>query len=479
MIPLLRSSPLLLLSAVGVRAQAPGALLTFSQTEYTQSLGGGPLATLQPNEISFLPLPLGCSNGHLTEKWSPRTCFDVMAGDENGDTQYWNPNLFGSIDALAGIYSNFGWEQTDPRNVFWSPSAAMGTNISGSPLRPGDIGRIVKGGGGDGEVDLLMSQEQFNIAIGLPPGNPIDIDAFAYEPGLGIYFSVDNHLFLANPACAPNTLIADGDLLAIPDSAITWSLNYRVLSVAPSSAHVVIGEAQFGAMLANSQIADRNGAPITTAIDLESLDIYSGQGSGITLVNTCSGQVAVPDFVFATESMTGGSLATTVGGGQPYYSACGTTGYQVPQVQNGSAVGIQGSPFQGPPSHVNALLLTTTKRFVLEPDVHQQNYSLLGGPPTTVHIGAEFVYVFTWVDLAPATVPTSFFIPPFSPNCFPDWYCPNLTLWQFHTPVTGFASFATVPIPVGWSGKLLFQSIGFDAPGVDFEVSTPCVIDVN
>ena len=75
--------------------------------------------------------------------------------------------------------------------------------------------------------------------------------------------------------------------------------------------------------------------------------------------------VPLPELVFATETMTGGSLATTIGGGQPHYSACGTSGYQVPQVQNGSAVGIQGSPFQGPPSYVNALLLTTAKRFVL------------------------------------------------------------------------------------------------------------------
>ena len=31
----------------------------------------------------------------------------------------------------------------NPRSVFWSPSAAMGTNISALPLRPGDVGRIV------------------------------------------------------------------------------------------------------------------------------------------------------------------------------------------------------------------------------------------------------------------------------------------------------------------------------------------------
>ncbi len=36
-----------------------------------------------------------------------------------------------------------------------------------------------------------------------------------------------------------------------------------------------------------------------------------------------------------------------------------------------------------------------------------------------------------------------------------------------------------MPIPVGWNGKLLFQSIDFDQAGVDFESSTPCVIDLH
>lgn len=456
-------------------AQTPGALLTFSQPEFTQSLGGGPLQVLHPNEIAFLPLPLGCSNGAQTEKWSPRTGLQVMAGDENGDGQYWNPTLFGSIDALAVAWTNFGPIAPNPRVVFWSPAAPMGGAIASGPLRPGDVGRIDVGG----QVDLLMSQDQFNIALGLPIGYPLDIDAFAYEPGLGIYFSINQPLILANPGCQTNALVANGDLLAIRDQDIVWNLAWRVASVVPNSAYIVEFEAAFDAMLQNSQITDRNGALITLADDLESLDIDHGPGSQITMFTCGNVQVPVPDFFFSTRSMTGASLVRTATGGQVAIGNCGYLGLPAPYVQTGAVLGIQGTPFQGPPSHVNALAFASTMRFVLEPQVPQQNYSGLGGPGTTVHIGAWFDYVFTWIELAPATLPGSFNVSPFSPNCFPEWYCPSNLLWAFNAPVHGFASFPTPPIPVGWNGKLLFQSVGFDASATIFELSTPAMIDVD
>ncbi|MCU0865962.1 MAG: hypothetical protein MUC36_19435 [Planctomycetes bacterium] len=131
----------------------------------------------------------------------------------------------------------------------------------------------------------------------------------------------------------------------------------------------------------------------------------------------------------------------------------------------------------GPASYVNALAFGTAERFVLEPVAHQLNYGLLGGPPTTVHLGGKFNYVYTWIDLVPSTIAPSVS----GGNLFPEWYCLNMFLWDYNTSVSGFHSFATPNIPVGWSGKLMFQSIGFDAActGCSLNVSTPCVIDVN
>ena len=472
------------LSAAGATAQVPGALLTFSQPENTISTGGGPLQVLHPNEIAFLPLPPGCPNGPTIGKWSPRTCMHVMAGDENGDGQYWNPSLFGAIDALQVGWALF-WQTSsigkvapNPRMIYWSPSAAMGTVISGSgqQLRPGDVGRINT----NGTVDILMSQENFRTALGLNANDPpIDIDAFAYEPGIGIYFSLDTDI-VCNLACSPGNIVLDGDLLAIPDSVITYAGvgNYRVASVPLSTAHVILTEGLLDFFVTSSGLTDRNGTPITTAGDLESLEIYHGPGSSIGSTNVC-GSVPFPSFWFTTETMTGGSVASTMALGQPAQSACGQLGWQAPFLQNGSPLGIaQQFANVGPASYVNALALGTTERFVLEPLAHQLNYGLGGGPGTTVHVGGEFDYVFTWVDIVPNSFAPSITV---GNNFFPEWYCLGMLLWDFGVPASGFHSFNTPTIPVQWSGKLIFQSLGFDVASTSllFDFSTPCVIDVN
>ena len=478
--PPLPSLLLCCLLVAGATAQVPGALLTFSQPENTITTAGGPLQVLHPNEIAFLPLPPGCPNGPTIGKWSPRTCLHVMAGDENGDGQYWNPSLFGTIDALQ-----VGWVlQTsstakvapNPRAIYWSPSAAMGNVISGTgQLRPGDVGRIHV----NGTVDILMSRERFNMALGLAAATPIDVDAFAYEPGIGIYFSLDTDI-VCNLACSPGNWVPDGDLLMIPDSAVTYVGlgDYRVASVLPNSARVILTEGLVDFHVANSGLTDNTGAPITTAGDLESLEIYHGPGSSITTASAC-GTVLVPTFWFTTETMTGGSVASTIALGQAAQSPCGQLGWQSPFIQNGTPLGIaQQLANVGPASYVNALALGTTERFVLEPLAHQLNYSLGGGPGTTVHVGGEFDYVFTWVDVVPSTIAPAISA---GQNLFPEWYCLGFTLWNFGATVNGFHFFNTPTIPVGWSGKLMFQSIGFDAANNSslLNISTPCVIDVN
>lgn len=478
-------APLLLLCfpVAGATAQVPGALLTFSQPENTISTGGGPLQVLHPNEIVFLPLPSGCPNGPTIGKWSPRTCMHVMAGDENGDGQYWNPSLFGAIDALqvgwglSSQTSSIGKVAPTPRMIYWSPSAAMGTVISGSgqQLRPGDVGRINV----NGSVDILMSQEQFNTALGLPTTTPIDVDAFAYEPGIGIYFSLDQDL-VGNLACTPGLWVQDGDLVAIPDAVINYVGigDYRIASVPTSSAHVVLTEALLNWHVANSGLTDNTGALVTVAGDLESLEIYHGPGSVVGAINVC-GSVPIPTFWFTTETMTGGSVASTIALGQAAQSACGQLGWQAPFIQNGSPLGIQQQLANvGPASYVNALALGTTERFVLEPLAHLLNYGLGGGNGTTVHVGGEFDYVVTWVDIVPSTFAPSITV---GQNLFPEWYCLGFTLWDFGVMANGFHFFNTPTIPIGWSGKLLFQSLGFDVASTNslLNVSTPCVIDVN
>jgi hypothetical protein len=479
-LPILRCLPLPLLLAAA-SAQGPDLLVTFRLPEWTVSGSGGTwLNRLYPNEIVHIDHSQPCP-GASAEKWSPRTCFHTMAGDENGNGQYWNPTLFVEIDALATPISLSPIAGgVTPRTVFWSPAAAMGTNISALPLRPGDVGRIVNVPS-DGQVEYFMRQEQFNQALGLPLATPIDIDAIAFQPGLGVYFSLDTDI-LAATFCGP-TFIRDGDVLCVPDWAITWTPDFRVSSVLPQSCAVVHTELQMDAFVLAAQVTDRVGACVTTTVDLEGLDIdWSG---GISTVFPCPGvMLQVPTFVFSTETMTGGSLLTTLGGGQIYGNGlCGPAGTPCGSGPTfGPQLGIQPviPGFFGAYSHVNAVASVWTPRYVLEPQQHQLNYGGMGGPGTTVAVGSPWLWNFAYIELVPPTVPGSITVAPWlSPLCFPDYYFPSLNFWMPVPAPGGFGTFPTPAIPPAWFGKILFQSFAFTGTSSILELSTPMVIDVN
>ena len=65
--------------------------------------GGTVLQTLRPNEICHLEWSAGPCTAASAEKFAPRTCFHVMAGDEDGDGMYWNPAIFGQVDAILSV----------------------------------------------------------------------------------------------------------------------------------------------------------------------------------------------------------------------------------------------------------------------------------------------------------------------------------------------------------------------------------------
>jgi hypothetical protein len=459
-------------------AQGPDPLVTFSQAETTMSLSGGTvLQTIRPNEIAqvrYAGQP-PCPIFNTCEKWSPLTCLQTMVGDENGDGQYWNPSLFGQIDALCLPTAATSTPSHNPRSVFWSPSATMGNLLTVQPFRPGDVARIHL----SGNVQHFMRQEHFNKALGLPVNTPIDVDAIAYKVGLGVYFSIDTATpILAVTACG-SVLVQDGDLIAIPQSAISWSSDFRVSNVGASSAGVVRTEAQISAMLAASGIADRFGAPITQAIDLESLDIEQSSQASTTTFVCGSWTVVVPDFLFSTRSMTGCGILSTIGGGTIPWGPCSPMAMAAPNPSSGVPLGVQPVSWAiGAASYVNALVFATTKRFVLEAQQHQLNYGLAGGPGTTVAIGSDFPLVFTWIEFVGALLPAGVTVAPFvSPNGFPEYYFPSNMLWNMQAVTGGFGVFSTPTIPIGWSGTMLFQSAALN--GSNFELSTPAMIDVQ
>lgn len=474
--PFRLATPLLL--AAAATAQGPDFLVSFSQPEISVSGSGGTvLRFLMPNEIVHLslnPCPAAA------EKWAPRTCFHTMAGDEDADARWWEPTLFGSIDALLdGTNSTPAAAGSTPRSVFYSPSVAMGTALSGAPgLRPGDVGRIVRDVGfNEGQIEYFLRQEQFNQAMGLPIATPIDVDAIAWAPGFGVFFSLDQDT-PALLACGP-ALVQDGAIVCIPDFAITYNANLTVASVLPSCAEIVFTEAQVDAMVVNAAITDRFGLCIPNAIDLEALEI-DWNGTVQTSVQ-CAGLVLqVPVLIFATETMTGAGICTTAAGGQIYTGLCGAMGRSCgfgPTL--GPQSGIQAMAANvGAPSHVNSIATTRTWRYVMEPQQHVVTVPTAGLPVGSQMVDihspwpANFVFWTTGASL-PATATQSATNPLALPLTFPDFY-PWPTFWA--ATGGGFANWPMLPIPPGFVGNIVFQSLAFP-PGGSWELSTPITIE--
>ncbi|MFY9345932.1 MAG: hypothetical protein WAT39_25795 [Planctomycetota bacterium] len=470
----------LTLAAPGL-AQVPEFLLTFSQPENTLSGSGATvLGALAPNEVAKFEWFGGPCSSVSSEKFTPRTCLHTMAGDENGNAIYWNPTLFGAIDALCTPPPNAIGAGINPRSVYWSPSAAMGTFISGLPFRPGDVARIVNTPS-DGSIQYFMRQEQFNQALGLPTATPIDVDAIAWSPNYGVIFSLDSDITVTN-ACG-TFLLRDGDIVCVPGGAVTWTPGFQVAAVVPGSGMVIYTEAQIDALVVAAQITNRFGICIPNAIDLESIDLDWSPVPPPPPATPCAGIVVPrPHLVFATESMTGGGLLTTVGGGTIFVGPCGPLGTSCtfgPTL--GTQVGLRPpTPGLGVPSHVNALASARTARYALEPQQHVQAVFPTGAVfgATSIAMGSPFVWNFVFIELVPPTVPGSITVAPtFSAFCFPDLYTPSLFSHAFVPAPTGFASFPMVGIPPLWTGKVLYQSVGLGGSG--FELSTPTVIDVQ
>jgi hypothetical protein len=477
----LRLSPFALCAVA--TAQGPDFLLTYSQPEITLSNSAGTvLRFLYPNEVAHLEWSAGPCTSLSAEKWAPRTCYHTMAGDEDGDAMWWEPTLFGSIDALLeGVAATPVASGSSARTVWFSPSVAMGQTLSGVPgLRPGDVGRIVRDAGlNEGQVEYFMRREQFNLALGLPLNTPIDVDAIAFAPGIGVFFSLDQDtpvLLTCGPAFAQ-----DGAILCVPDFAITYGPNFTVAAVVPNSAEVVYTEAQVDAMVVSAAITDRFGNCISTAIDLESLEIdWNG---AMTTIVPCSGAVLmVPDLIFSTETMTGAGLCTTAFGGQIYFGLCG------PAARNcgfgptlGAQMGVQPtSAAVGAPSYVNALTSTRTVRYSMEPQQHVVNVPVAGLPFGSQMVDISSPFPINFVFWTPATsvagtATASFTMPLALPLCFPDFY-PWPNYHTFAITAGGFASWPMLPIPGGFVGNVVFQSVALTTFNT-WELSTPITIE--
>jgi len=456
-------------------AQSPEQYL-FSLTQNTPNLstsGGTSLQYLRPNEIHTITLQNTTCSTKSAEKWSPRGAFNTLAGDADGDDIYWDPTMFGAIDAVMAGPLMSPSMPTNLRRVFYSPAVDLAPGVSGPPgLRAGDVGRIIRNTSGDGQVEHFITAEQIQMALGLPPFPiVVNVDACASNPNYGVIFSLeDDHTGLSS-ACGL-TSSTDGDIWMIPPWFFSWTPNMTVTAMTPNSAIRIYSEAEVDLMVFNSRVTDRFGVCQTTIGDTDALEI----DLFITppFLPTCMGPVPIPTLIFAGETLTGGAVLDTVGGGRIRPSVCGNLGtYCTFGPTFGNQLGLQApSVSVGIAASVNGLSLARSCRFVLESPTPIQ------AVPAAITIDVASPAPFSWlfVDTAPAG---AFAVMPSLPftlpsGCYPDLHLPAPLFISIVPTPGGFGSYTSPTVSL--TGDFVWQAITI--VGGSLELSTPVTTEL-
>ncbi|GAB4140860.1 MAG: hypothetical protein Fur0037_07500 [Planctomycetota bacterium] len=465
-----------LLVAPAALAQGPHFLFTTTQPETTLSGSAGTvLASLFPNEIASIEFGTVPCSSLSAEKWAPRAMFHTQAGDADADDSYFEPSLFGHIDAVLASLPNSPVGIQNQRSIYYSVDQPMATSVSGPPgFRPGDIARIARdSSGADGKIEYFLRAEDVQIALGLPPSPLfVNVDAAAFGPNYGVFFSIEDD----TPA---NTLsgtlfVHDGDVLVIPPFGITWNTNMTVASVTPGAAVVVHQESAMDAFVANARITDRFGNCVNQIGDTDAIEIDWHHPSWYLMPAWPGTAITVPHLIFAGETMTGAGVCNTLGGGSIHIELCGPLGTHCsfgPTL--GNQMGLRpptGS--MGVASSVNGLCNTYVCRFVTEAQVAQFPF----GSPALIDVASPGPTTWMFLAFAPSgpavVAPSTPF--PWGVLCYPDIYLPASYAGSIPT-AGGFGTYASPPIP--WPVDLVFFGITITTSG-GIEASTPSTVEV-
>lgn len=462
--------------ASAAAAQEPYLFSLSNPAPTLSGSGGTALERLRRNEIhQFFASPNMCGT-NSSEKWAPRTAFETMAGDDDGNDVYVEPALMGAIDAVLStqFFSGSGAANLR-RGVYYSPAIDLQPCVSGGAgLRRGDVGRIVRNGSGDGQVQYFIRAEQIQSALGLPATPAfVNVDAVAAGPNYGVFFSLEEDHLGLNADCGV-TASRDGDVWLIPPWAISWTPNLTVGGVLPNSAMRVYTELQMNAMVASAGVSNHMGACLSAIGDTDALEIDWLMPTVGMPLTSCSGFVAtIPHLLFAGEDLTGASLLDTVAGGRIRPSACGPLGSPCGTGPTfGNQFGIR--PFsstQGWNTSINGISIARANRFVIESPAPSQ-----AAPASIdIHIGSPGVFTWVFATLAPAGACNVSPSLPFGPtNCFPDLYVSGGAFIGVVPTAGGFAS-VTTPV-LGIPAEIVFQ--GVTVLGANIQLSTPATVEL-
>jgi hypothetical protein len=225
-------------------------------------------------------------------------------GDLDGDSVYVEDDIEGPADTIDAILVKANTTgPVSPRNVFWSVDSVTAANIPG--LRTSDVVRY----SGQGTLEFFVTHAQLNTACGLAlTSNTMNLDAIAQSAAGDLFFSQSTIVAINGIATA------DGDVLVIPASAITYDGNGNVSAIAAGSAVRIAAETDMLQMVINSGHRTSVGGvhTLTIAFELSGLEMDPAGGTWTSPLDAQT----YPNLLFCwNDSTNDGAILSTAGTG--------------------------------------------------------------------------------------------------------------------------------------------------------------------
>ncbi len=292
-------------------------LVTSGSTEESTLALDLPEIDLIRNDEIYSVLPV-VGQAYSARPFLPISLQDHWVGDLDADGRYVEVSAEGPMGSSNSIDEIFVKANTvgpvTPRDVFFSISAA--STVMG--LLPCDVVRYAA----QGVREVFLTEAQITAATG---GTTLNLDALCQSAAGDLFFSFS----LAETLWFGSA--ADGDLLYIPASAITYDGSGNVTAIATNSAVRIATEANLLAMVNASGFKQATGAAVGTIFNLSGLEIDPSGGTWVSPVDTLN----YPNLLFVWRDTTNdGAIISTAGGG----SIAVING-----VSMGSTIGTQGS----------------------------------------------------------------------------------------------------------------------------------------
>lgn len=370
-------------------------------------------------------------------------------GDDDSDGQY-GDSIVGEIDALHVPLGSpapakfFG--------IWFSTSVDVdgGGLLNGSTLSQGSIVRLFNDGNQTG-VETVISQAQIITAANSSTSNP-DVNGFTFDVTTGdMYFT-----FTAN-FDVNGTAMADGGVMRIPGSALTFGPTGLVTAVAPGTAEIVLTEAEVLAIFTNAGYSfggtNANSDLLGIALDPTG-GTYTSSTTNLTMPHLwlCN-QDNADEGLVSTKNNPSNSTPGVVPSvnGVPLQGAAAfglAGGFGGPNPRNPSAIAFQFSSPQGP----NAMHCDTFPVFQGTTPA-DFNIDISGATPNGFVV---LVFDLEFLGGAPGLFPGRLPVSPLGTFFGPSWdeYYPNIPALGVLLPLADPEGFARqlIQIPGGFGG---------------------------